>query len=584
MINLQMVDGDLINRCELFDEADLVAALARFDELSRPAPQLENAASRAYGRLQTYFAARDWDATAQAMADNYYSDDRRRVVGAGVRHGRDAAIENYRAIADVGLTSVSSTAIAIRGQRLAVMRFHLLDREAGPEPFRMEVLVVTEIDADERIAAVVVFDLDDIDAAVEELEARYLAGEGIAHSHTWSVIAGGYAEFNRRQLSPTTPDWVNIDHRRGGSAFAPGEQIAYINASWEDTPDIRIHVEAVHRLSDLGAVVTQAVHGTSHEGFEAEWREIHVVTLEGALFNRSEMFDEADLDAALAHFDGLRAPAAQFENAATRARAHTTDAFNRRDSDGFVALMNPDGRSEDRRKGLRDDAAGVGLRKVVHALFEAPKSYRLKTESVAIRGARLGLTRDTYRDTSDPDRAITAEHLTLIEVGVDNLVCNTVLFDPDDINSAIAELTARWIASGEVAHPEVIESVCRISEAVNRHDWEAFEKLCAGATYVSHRQLSSRVQTIADLMSSFRTMESLAPDYWVEFAEVLTYSAMGLVGDCALRGTSTDGLAIEIPLVMLLVVDRNRATGFEAFDPGQRDLALTRFEELNLPI
>jgi hypothetical protein len=31
------VDGDLINRCEIFDEADIDAALARFDELSRPA-------------------------------------------------------------------------------------------------------------------------------------------------------------------------------------------------------------------------------------------------------------------------------------------------------------------------------------------------------------------------------------------------------------------------------------------------------------------------------------------------------------------------------------------------------------------
>jgi hypothetical protein len=31
-----MRDGDLISRCELFDEADLDAALARFDELSLP--------------------------------------------------------------------------------------------------------------------------------------------------------------------------------------------------------------------------------------------------------------------------------------------------------------------------------------------------------------------------------------------------------------------------------------------------------------------------------------------------------------------------------------------------------------------
>ena len=51
------------------------------------------------------------------------------------------------------------------------------------------MLSVVEIDADERIVARVVFDPDDIDAAFEELDARYLAGEAAAHAHTWSVIA-----------------------------------------------------------------------------------------------------------------------------------------------------------------------------------------------------------------------------------------------------------------------------------------------------------------------------------------------------------------------------------------------------------
>ena len=59
---------------------------------------------------------------------------------------------------------------------------------------------VIEIDADERIAAIVVFDLDDIDAAIAELDARYVAGEAAAHAHTWSVIAGAYAAINRHEL------------------------------------------------------------------------------------------------------------------------------------------------------------------------------------------------------------------------------------------------------------------------------------------------------------------------------------------------------------------------------------------------
>ena len=114
-----------------------------------------------------------------------------------------------------------------------------------------------------------------------------------------------------------TPDWVNIDHRRA-AAFAPGEMTAYIRATWDDTPDLGVYIEAVHRLSNLGAVVTQASHGTSQEGFDAEWRVITFSTVEGDLINRCELFDEADLDAALARFEELSRPAPRLENAATR--------------------------------------------------------------------------------------------------------------------------------------------------------------------------------------------------------------------------------------------------------------------------
>ena len=68
-IDLSMYEGDQINRCEIFDEADLDAALARFDELQPQAPRLENAASQADARFMAYFAARDWNAMAEILAD-----------------------------------------------------------------------------------------------------------------------------------------------------------------------------------------------------------------------------------------------------------------------------------------------------------------------------------------------------------------------------------------------------------------------------------------------------------------------------------------------------------------------------------
>ena len=212
---------------------------------------------------------------------------------------------------------MTSAVIATRGERLALIRVRFSGDDQRPEAFHTEVLDVVEIDADDRIAARVMFDLDDIDAAFEELDARYLAGEAAAHAHTWSVIAGAFAALNRHELPATTPDWVNIDHRRA-TAFAPGDMTAYIRATWDLAPDVRIYIEAVHRLSDLGAVVTHAAHGTSQEGFDAEWRMINLLTVDGDLISRCELFDEADLDAALARFDELSRPAPRLENAASR--------------------------------------------------------------------------------------------------------------------------------------------------------------------------------------------------------------------------------------------------------------------------
>ena len=51
---------------------------------------------------------------------------------------------------------------------------------------------------------------------------------------------------------------------------------ALLDAVWNLTTDLSHSIEAVHRLNDVGAVVTNTSHETSQEGFDAEWR---VITL-----------------------------------------------------------------------------------------------------------------------------------------------------------------------------------------------------------------------------------------------------------------------------------------------------------------
>ena len=106
------------------------------------------------------------------LADDASIDDRRRVVNAGLRHGRDAVIAEIAGLAEVGVKNVTSDVIATRGERLVLNRARYSGRDQRPEMFHIDVLDIVEIDADERFVALVTFDLDDIDAAFAELDAR----------------------------------------------------------------------------------------------------------------------------------------------------------------------------------------------------------------------------------------------------------------------------------------------------------------------------------------------------------------------------------------------------------------------------
>ena len=127
------VDGDLIERCEVFDETDLGSRARSIRRLTEP--RLENAASRAYERLAAYIADGDWIALAETLADDFRSNDRRPVVGAGIQDGRDALIADIRATAELGIRSVTSTVVATRGDRLVLVRARYSRSDQEPVPF-----------------------------------------------------------------------------------------------------------------------------------------------------------------------------------------------------------------------------------------------------------------------------------------------------------------------------------------------------------------------------------------------------------------------------------------------------------------
>ncbi|KUI03956.1 BTAD domain-containing putative transcriptional regulator [Mycobacterium sp. IS-3022] len=575
---LVTVDGELVNRAELFDEGEIDSALARFGELDSQTACQANTASRADDRFFAYFAARDWAALGETLADQVFVDDRRRVVNVGFWNGRDAVIASLQALAEAG-PKVSSAVVATRGERLALSRIRSSRPDRRAWEVDNEMLQVVEIDTDEAIVAHIEFEPADIDAAIAELDARYLAGEATLYSHTWSVVTTAYAAVNRHESPPTTPDLVTVDHRQG-TPFAPGHLAAIISSPWDVTPNLHSYVETVHLLNNDGAVITQVSRGAA-DGFDAEWRLVIALTVDGDRYNRCEIFDESDLDAALARFDELGATTPPLENASTRALARAMAAFNRRDIDSYLAVVTTDGRYEDRRKGLRDEGA-IKPDFARTLFFEAAAGWQVEFEPVAIRGSRLALCRVTFRDHSGDDRPIAVDTLVVTEVTDDELIARFIIVDPDDINGAMTELTARWIASGEVAHPEIIEAHRRLLvDIANRHDWDTFATLSAGAAYVGHGQLAVGLDTIADYISSIRMLASLVPDLWLEPAEILSHSALGVGSYVVVKGTSTEGAPIELPLLILVLFDGDRVSRVETFDVDQRAAALARFEELS---
>ena len=190
-----------------------------------------------------------------------------------------------------------------------------------------------------------------------ELDARYLAGEAADHAATWSGLIDAYASLNRHEVPPTGPNLVDVDHRPL-APIAAGDMITYLQEFVADLAHLSVYAESVHRLTDRGAVVTHVAVGTSEAGFDAEWRMVYFAFLENGLLNHGEIFEESDLDTALARFDEITEQKPRLENRATRIWTRLSDAYNRRDLDDFVSLGTADGSLHDRRKGLQSVLTG----------------------------------------------------------------------------------------------------------------------------------------------------------------------------------------------------------------------------------
>ena len=110
-----------------------------------------------------------WDDAAAQLAGDFLRVDNRTGVADATAVGPDAYLTAFRAALEVGFTTVAVEHLAVRGDRLCLLR-STFTADSGSE---LVIVSVYEIDADGRGSYLSLHDPDDLAAALDELESRY---------------------------------------------------------------------------------------------------------------------------------------------------------------------------------------------------------------------------------------------------------------------------------------------------------------------------------------------------------------------------------------------------------------------------
>ncbi len=298
-----------IQRIDLYDPGQLEQARARFDEIgARAVPDPlripPNASTWANDRWWALAQAEDWDAVRELTAGMVFEDRRRLIRIAG---GSELLLADTRHLWDSGWRP-TRTLLATAGDRLSLERMLWTLREDG-QVSEIEVLKVSEIDADGRIVAYTIFDADDLRAASAELFERWvrlgadaILPASIEFFRTWNDHDLG----RMRALLPD--DYVFHDHRRTGIGRVEGADayVASLAALYELGPDVRLHMLYQVAQAQYGFVSVAHSFGTNAEGGAFEAVFVALSLSRGGRQVGAELFELDDLDAALARFEELR--------------------------------------------------------------------------------------------------------------------------------------------------------------------------------------------------------------------------------------------------------------------------------------
>ncbi len=578
-------------RVEFFDSDRQDAALARFDALTTaPAAQrFTNAAVRAVERFTERWRARDWDGAMTTFAPTPWLDDRRRLIR--LQLSGDEYFGHLRLLFATKWTLWQTDMLATRGERLALFRIKTKGDAHGVET-AADFLWIVELDAQGRREGLVIFDVDEIEAAYAELDARYLAGEAAPYAGdtgfvTFRDLLAFRDALARRDWDALgalyAPDVVIRDHRRLGWEERRGRAafMQSIRTLVDLAPDVRPRLHHV-TLSCRAVLLVQTWIGTRDGGLFEDQRIIVIVNDEHGLTTCVDQYDVDQLDAARARFAEVTAKrtAPRIENDATRVVDRVRATWESRDWDGFAAIFAPGFQNTDRRKMVLVTLDREQYLKQQRPEFELPSS-RLSTDVIATRGARLAMIRCVWQGSDGLTGPMELEFVGLVEVDERGDQLALVWFDPDDLDAAYAELDARFDAGEARRYPAIADFQLSFYESFARRDWAALSALYTPDLLVrDHRRLGwEEIRGRDTYVRSLLSLAELAPDARIRLDHVLGLSDTAGLVVFAWTGTRDGGVFEDQKVSVGVVDDSGRIARLDTYDLNQLDAARARFAE-----
>ncbi len=576
------VRNDVIARIETFEDHDLDAAMTRARELEvelggRPDEEYWNEADRLTRVAETAWSKGDQAAVAPLIADDCVIDDRRRIVGHRYE-GRAAVMTGLEPSRN---WTLGITTVAVRDDDL-VLHLEEIHPDDDPEGVAIEYLQITRLGTDGRCDLQIMFDPDDLEAAIAELELLHAqsidpierhAAAGYHRVDTW--MATGDID---RMMRSFADHFVIDDHRRlGWGAMGVGPLRQRLQSFSESIASGLIFEARIYRLSASARCSLRQSNTVTAEGASITHQSIVVIHSDpiGGLTHRMDQYDLDHVDDAIRRFEELSALDGD-HRIANSAVVATSQLCQRRDPrwvDDAVELLASEFHAH--LVGAADaitlDDVRRGVVTVAQLGFD-PATRQL----VAVRGRRLALMSFGQEG---------AETWTLECVTENGLLESVEHFPTNRLADAVHALDQRHLElfEGNEVVGVQLRRLFDFHRALNTGDLDgAMSVFSPAVTVVDHRPLGWGAESrYHDLQERFRTITD-ADGQIVDFPRVLhRLDEHGGAMEFRVVSTTPEGSRLVNDHLVIWRADpaTEMTIRFEEFSLERLDDALALFDE-----